>query len=139
MHDFQFVNGEFFCEGVSIKAVADKVGTPFYVYSHATLRRHLQAFDTAFAGIPHLTAFAVKSNSNLAVLKLVANEGLGADIVSGGELYRAIQAGIDPTKIVFAGVGKSAEEVEYALNTGIRSKPSGRTGRSSSKFTGDVG
>ncbi len=120
MHDFQFVGGEFFCEGVSIASVAAKVGTPFYLYSHATLCRHLQAFDSAFSDIPHLTAFAVKSNSNLAVLKLVANQGLGADIVSGGELYRAIQAGIEPTKIVFAGVGKKAEEIEYALETGIR-------------------
>ena len=120
MHDFQFVDGEFFCENVSIGAVAAKVGTPFYLYSHATLCRHLQAFDSAFSDIPHLTAFAVKSNSNLAILKLVANQGLGADIVSGGELYRAIQAGIEPTKIVFAGVGKSAEEIEYALETGIR-------------------
>ena len=120
MHDFQFVDGEFFCEGVSIGAVAARVGTPFYLYSHATLCRHLQVFDSAFSDIPHLTAFAVKSNSNLAVLKLVANQGLGADIVSGGELYRAIQAGIEPTKIVFAGVGKNAEEIEYALATGIR-------------------
>lgn len=120
MHDFQFVDGEFFCEGVSIDAVAAKVGTPFYLYSHATLCRHLQAFDSAFSDIPHLTAFAVKSNSNLAILKLVANQGLGADIVSGGELYRAIQAGIEPTKIVFAGVGKNAEEIEYALEMGIR-------------------
>jgi len=120
MHDFQFVDGEFFCEGVSIGAVAAKVGTPFYLYSHATLCRHVQAFDSAFSDIPHLTAFAVKSNSNLAILKLVANQGLGADIVSGGELYRALQAGIEPTKIVFAGVGKTAEEIEYALETGIR-------------------
>ena len=120
MHDFQFVDGELFCEGVSIAAVAAKVGTPFYLYSHATLCRHLQVFDSAFSDIPHLTAFAVKSNSNLAILKLVANHGLGADIVSGGELYRALQAGIEPTKIVFAGVGKNAEEIEYALKTGIR-------------------
>lgn len=120
MHDFQFVDGEFFCEGVSIGAVAAKVGTPFYLYSHATLCRHLHVFDSAFSDIPHLTAFAVKSNSNLAILKLVANQGLGADIVSGGELYRALQAGIEPPKIVFAGVGKTAEEIEYALETGIR-------------------
>ncbi|MBQ27740.1 MAG: diaminopimelate decarboxylase [Nitrospiraceae bacterium] len=120
MHDFQFVDGEFFCEGVAIDTVSAKVGTPFYLYSYATLCRHLQVFDSAFADIPHLTAFAVKSNSNLAVLKLVANHGFGADIVSGGELYRAIQAGIDPNKIVFAGVGKNAGEIEYALEIGIR-------------------
>ncbi len=120
MNDFQFVDGELACEGVSIAAVAAKVGTPFYLYSHATLCRHLQVFDSAFSDIPHLTAFAVKSNSNLAVLKLVANQGFGADIVSGGELYRALQAGIEPAKIVFAGVGKNAEEIEYALKTGIR-------------------
>tara|TARA_B100000315_G_C14590989_1_gene595768 strand:- start:4355 stop:5611 length:1257 start_codon:yes stop_codon:yes gene_type:complete len=120
MHDFKFVGGDFFCEGVAIGNIAAKVGTPFYLYSYATLCRHLQVFDSAFSDIPHLTAFAVKSNSNLAVLKLVANHGLGADIVSGGELYRAIQAGIDPAKIVFAGVGKNAEEIEYAIAQGIR-------------------
>ncbi len=120
MNDFRFVDDELHCEGVSITSIAEKVGTPFYLYSHETLCRHLQAFDGAFSDIPHLTAFAVKSNSNLAVLKLVANQGMGADIVSGGELYRVLQAGIAPDKIVFAGVGKDPEEIKYALETGIR-------------------
>ena len=120
MHDFRHVDGTLFCEDVSIDAVAESVGTPFYLYSHATICRHLQVVDAAFSGLPHFVAFAVKSNANLAVLKLVANQGLGADIVSGGELYRAIRAGIEPAKIVFAGVGKTAEEIEYALETKIR-------------------
>ena len=120
MHDFRHVDGTLFCEDVSIDAVVESVGTPFYLYSHATICRHLQVVDAAFSSLPHFIAFAVKSNANLAVLKLVANQGLGADIVSGGELYRAIRAGIEPAKIVFAGVGKTAEEIEYALETKIR-------------------
>lgn len=120
MHDFDFVDGKFSCEGLSVESVASQVGTPFYLYSHATLQRNLTDFDSAFSDIPHLTAFAVKANSNLAVLRLVAKQGLGADIVSGGELYRAIQAGIDPEKIVFAGVGKTDEEIEYALEMKIQ-------------------
>ncbi len=120
MHDFDFVDGKFSCEGLSVESVASQVGTPFYLYSHATLQRNLTDFDSAFSDIPHLTAFAVKANSNLAVLRLVAKQGLGADIVSGGELYRAIQAGIDPEKIVFAGVGKTEEEIEYALEMKIQ-------------------
>jgi diaminopimelate decarboxylase len=119
MHDFQDRQGELFCEEVPLARIAKEIGTPCYVYSHATLVRHFRAFDGAFHSIPHIVAFAMKANSNLAVLRLMAREGSGADIVSAGELYRALQAGIPPAKIVFAGVGKSREEIRYALATDI--------------------
>jgi diaminopimelate decarboxylase len=119
MHDFQYRHGELYSDGVAMERIAKEVGTPCYVYSHATLIRHYRAFDKAFQSIPHIVAFAMKANSNLAVLRLMAREGSGADIVSGGELYRALQAGIPPSKIVFAGVGKSREEIRYALETDI--------------------
>ena len=119
MHDFRYQGDELFCEEVPIQKIAEQVGTPCYVYSHRTLIRHFHAFDQAFQAIPHIVAFAVKSNSNLAVLRLLAKEGSGADIVSGGELFRALRAGIAPNKIVFAGVGKSKEEIRYALESDI--------------------
>jgi len=119
MHDFTYKNGELYCEGVPVKKVAQRVGTPFYLYSSNTLTKHIQAFDSAFEGVPHLICFALKSNSNSAVLKLLGREGAGADIVSGGELFRALRAGIDPQKIVYAGVGKRRDEIEYALKIGI--------------------
>lgn len=119
MHDFHFVNGELYCEEVPLSAIAGEVGTPFYLYSHATLTRHFRVFDGSFKEIPHITSFAVKSNSNLAVLSLFAREGGGADIVSGGELYRALKAGVQPEKIVYSGVGKRIDEIEYALASGI--------------------
>lgn len=119
MHDFQYRQGELFCEEVPLTRIAKEIGTPCYVYSHATLVRHFRAFDGAFHTVPHIVAFAMKANSNLAVVRLMAREGSGADIVSAGELYRALQAGIPPTKIVFAGVGKSREEIRYALATDI--------------------
>ncbi|MEW6543856.1 MAG: diaminopimelate decarboxylase [Nitrospirota bacterium] len=119
MHDFQYQHGELHCEDVAIGRIAKEVGTPCYVYSHATLVRHFRAFDGAFQSVPHVVAFAMKANSNLAILRLMAKEGSGADIVSGGELYRALKAGIPPSKIVFAGVGKSREEIRYALSTDI--------------------
>ncbi|MBW2217585.1 MAG: diaminopimelate decarboxylase, partial [Deltaproteobacteria bacterium] len=95
MHHFQYINNELFCEDVPLSDIAREVGTPFYLYSHATLRQHFRAFDDAFADIKHLTCFSMKSNSNLAVLRLFGLEGGGVDIVSGGELYRALKAGID--------------------------------------------
>ncbi|MGH9896572.1 MAG: diaminopimelate decarboxylase, partial [bacterium] len=95
------------------------VGTPCYVYSHATLVRHFRAFDGAFSSVPHILAFAMKANSNLAILRLMAREGSGADIVSGGELYRTLIAGIPASKIVFAGVGKSRAEIREALEADI--------------------
>jgi diaminopimelate decarboxylase len=119
MHDFQYRHGELHCEGVAIERIAKEVGTPCYVYSHATLTRHFRAFDGAFSSVPHIVAFAMKANSNLAILRLMGKEGSGADIVSGGELYRALKAGIPPGKIVFAGVGKSRDEIRYALDTDI--------------------
>lgn len=119
MHDFHYQGDELFCEEVPIRQITEQVGTPCYIYSHRTLIRHFHAFDQAFQAIPHIVAFAMKSNSNLAVLRLLAKEGSGADIVSGGELFRALQAGISPNKIVFAGVGKSKEEIRYALESDI--------------------
>ncbi len=119
MHDFQYKNGELYCESVAVKAVAQRVGTPFYLYSSNTLANHVRAFDKAFDKVPRLICFALKSNSNGAVLRLLGREGAGADIVSGGELFRALRAGIDPGKIVYAGVGKRREEIEYALKVGI--------------------
>jgi len=119
MHFFEYRNGEMFAEGVPVRRIASEVGTPAYIYSLATLRRHYRVFDQAFAKIPHLVCFSVKSNSNLAVLRAFAREGSGFDIVSGGELYRALKAGADPKKIVFSGVGKKRKEIEAALEAGI--------------------
>jgi diaminopimelate decarboxylase len=119
MHEFVYKNGELYCEGVPVKAVAQRIGTPFYLYSATTLENHYRAFDQAFAGVPHLICFAAKSNPNGAVLRLLGRAGAGADIVSGGELFRTLRAGIDPKKIVYAGVGKRRDELEYALKMDI--------------------
>lgn len=119
MNYFEYRNGEMFAEGVPLKRIAQEVGTPAYVYSLATLRRHFRVFDQAFAAVPHLVCFSVKANSNIALLRAFAREGSGFDIVSGGELFRALKAGADPQKIVFSGVGKKREEIEYALDSGI--------------------
>jgi diaminopimelate decarboxylase len=119
MHHFQERNGELYAEGVPLRAVAERVGTPCYVYSLATLRRHFRVFDEAFESIPHVVCFSVKANSNLAVLRAFAREGSGFDIVSGGELFRALKAGADPGKVVFSGVGKTVAEIRYALTAGI--------------------
>ena len=119
MNHFEYRNGEMFAEEVPLKRIAKEVGTPAYVYSLATLKRHYQVFDQAFAKVPHIVCFSVKANSNLALLRAFAKQGSGFDIVSGGELFRALKAGGDPKKIVFSGVGKKKEEIEYALDTGI--------------------
>jgi diaminopimelate decarboxylase len=119
MNYFEYRNGELFAERIPVKHIARQVGTPAYIYSLATLRRHYRVFDQAFAKIPHLVCFAMKANSNLAVLRVFAKEGSGFDIVSAGELFRALKAGADPKKVVFSGVGKKKEEIEYALNAGI--------------------
>ncbi|MDL1889821.1 diaminopimelate decarboxylase, partial [Nitrospirales bacterium NOB] len=119
MHDFQYKQGELYCEEVPLSRVAKEVGTPCYVYSHNTLVQHFRTYDGAFKDIPHIVAFAMKSNSNLAVLRLMAKEGSGVDIVSGGELFRALKAGVPAEKIVFAGVGKSPEEIRDALKANI--------------------
>ena len=119
MHNFEYRQGELYCEQVPISQIAKEVGTPCYIYSHATLIRHVRAYDSAFTNIPHLIAFAMKANSNLAILRLMAKEGSGVDIVSGGELFRALKAGVPASKIVFAGVGKNAEEIRDALKADI--------------------
>jgi len=119
MHHFNYRDNELYCEGVPIKLIAEKVGTPFYLYSHATLKRHFHAFNDAFDGVDRLVCFSAKANTNLAVLKLFADLGGGLDIVSGGELYRGLMAGISPEKIVYSGVGKREDEIDYALNAEI--------------------
>ena len=119
MPEFRYLDGEFHCESVPFRKIAEAVGTPCYVYSHARLIRQFRAFDAAFKDVPHITAYAIKANSNIAVLRLLALEGAGGDIVSGGELYRALMAGLAPQRIVFAGVGKTDEEIRYALRSDI--------------------
>lgn len=120
MNHFDLVDGVMHAEGVALPAIADSVGTPVYVYSRATLERHAQVFRDALSGLdnPHL-AFAVKANPNLAVLKVLARQGYGADVVSGGEMDRALAAGMAAEDIVFSGVGKTAEEIVRALKAGI--------------------
>ena len=119
MHHFDYRDNELYCEDVPIKLIAEKVGTPFYLYSHATLKRHFLIFNDAFNDIDRLVCFSAKANTSLAVLKLFANLGGGLDIVSGGELYRGLKAGIPPEKIVYSGVGKRKDEIDYALSAGI--------------------
>lgn len=119
MHHFNYVDGRLHCEGVDLNAIADQVGTPVYVYSTATLRRHARVIAAAFDGMDCLIAYSVKANGNLAVLKTLASEGCGADVVSGGELKRALAAGIPADRIVFSGVGKTREEMAFGLETGI--------------------
>ncbi len=119
MHHFHYQSGELYCEGVPVRRIAQQVGTPFYLYSAATLSQHYRVFEAAFTGFPHIISFAVKANANLAILRLFARMGAGADIVSGGELYRALKAGVDPAKIVYSGVGKRPEEIRAALQAGI--------------------
>jgi diaminopimelate decarboxylase len=119
MNDFKYIERELWCEQIPVRDIAEKVGTPFYVYSNRTLENHFHVFDQAFAGIPHIICFAAKSNSNIAILRIFVTAGGGVDIVSGGELYRALQAGVDPRKVVYSGVGKRIDEIEYALNAGI--------------------
>ncbi|MEA2085254.1 MAG: diaminopimelate decarboxylase [Thermodesulfobacteriota bacterium] len=119
MNHFEYRNNTLFCESVSVTSIAEAVGTPFYLYSTATLRRHFEAFDGSFSGAPHVTCFAVKSCSNLSILRLFAGMGGGADIVSGGELFRALKAGVNPKRIVYSGVGKSGQELYFALKSEI--------------------
>lgn len=119
MHYFDYKKGELHAEEVPVKRIVAKSGTPVFIYSKRTLLRHHNAFTTAFKKVPHLVCYSVKANSNLSVLATFASKGGGFDIVSGGELFRALKAGADPSKIVFSGVGKSAGEIEYALKSGI--------------------
>jgi diaminopimelate decarboxylase len=121
MHGFSYRNGSLYCEDVELSALAAEHGTPLYVYSAGTIVDHYRRLDAALAGVDHEVAYAVKANSNLSVLRLLANEGAGFDIVSGGELFRVIKAGGDPARCTFAGVGKTREEIVYALEQGIYS------------------
>ena len=119
MHHFRDVRGKLFCEGVSVESLARKHGTPLFIYSARTLEEHYLKLDKALAPLEHLICFAMKSNSNLAVLRTLAELGSGFDIVSAGELQRAVAAGAKANQCVFAGVGKSEEEIEYALRRGV--------------------
>ncbi|MDH3629792.1 MAG: diaminopimelate decarboxylase [Gammaproteobacteria bacterium] len=119
MDHFEYKQGQLYCEDVAIAALAEQYGTPLFVYSRATLERHWHAFDSAFEGHDHLVCYAVKANSSLAVLNLLARLGSGFDIVSGGELQRVLLAGGKPESIVFSGVGKLAHEIETALQLDI--------------------
>ena len=119
MHHFAYRGDDLYCEEVPVARIATEIGTPVYVYSHATLTRHFQALDEAFAGIPHLICFALKANANLAVLRLFADLGGGLDVVSGGELFRGLKAGVPPQRIVYAGVGKTRDEIAAALKADI--------------------
>ena len=118
---FSYSQNDLYCEQVPLADLAARVGTPAYVYSSASLLTNYRAYDESFGDLPHTVCYAVKANSSLAVLALLAKAGAGFDIVSGGELYRVLQAGGDPSKVVFSGVGKTAAEVEYALASGIHS------------------
>lgn len=119
MHFFRYKENELYAEDVPVSELAAAFGTPLYIYSYNTILRHFKAYDDAFDGVPHIICFALKANTNSTILRLLAKNGGGADIVSGGELFRALKAGITPGKIVYAGVGKTEEEIRYALKSGI--------------------
>jgi diaminopimelate decarboxylase len=121
MHDFRYVGQKLFCEGVAVEALARRFGTPLYVYSQRTLTGHFRRLDAAMAPVEHLICFALKANGNLSVLRVLANLGSGFDIVSGGELQRVLAAGGDPRRCVFAGVGKTEGEIEFALRQNVYS------------------
>ncbi len=117
---FRYIRGKLFCEAVPLDEIAKQAGTPCYVYSANSVRDAYRDYDYAFGELPHTVCYAVKANSTLAILRLLAAEGAGFDIVSGGELYRVLRAGGDASRVVFSGVGKTAPEIEYALVSGIR-------------------
>jgi diaminopimelate decarboxylase len=119
MHHFHYVNDELYCENVDISRICRELGTPIFVYSRQTLERHFKIFQEPFKSADHLICYSMKACSNLAVLRVFGNLGAGVDIVSGGELYRALRAGIDPLRIVYSGVGKKASEMDEALNSDI--------------------
>ncbi len=119
MHHFEYRDGQLYAEDLPVSKLVEEFGSPLYVYSAATFKRHFEIFDSAFGALPHLTCYSVKANSNLCVLKLLAEQGAGMDIVSGGELYRALAAGVHGEKIVYSGVGKRPEEIKEALEAGI--------------------
>src|SRR5436305_13542448 len=119
MHHFAYRAGVMHAEGVDLAALAESVGTPFYCYSTATLTRHYKVFAGAFADVPSLVCYAMKANSNQAVIATLARLGAGADVVSEGELKRALAAGVPPGKIMFSGIGKTARELALAVDQGI--------------------
>src|SRR5437868_15540020 len=119
MNHFDYRNGVLHAEAVNLSSLADVVGTPFYCYSTATLQRHFRVFTEAFAGEKILVCYAMKANSNQSVLRTLAKLGAGADVVSGGELKRALAAGISPQKILFSGIGKTEAELRAALSADI--------------------
>jgi len=119
MKGFDYRDNELYCEKVRIKEIAKEADTPFYLYSQKTLIDNYKAFDEAFKEIDHLICYSCKANSNLSICKLLKEQGAGADVVSGGELYKALKVGVDPKKIVFSGVGKTRGEIEYALKNNI--------------------
>jgi diaminopimelate decarboxylase len=119
MNFFKYRSGELFAEDIPVRKLAEKYGTPLYIYSYNTLLRHFKAYEDAFNGYQHIICFAVKSNSNTAILRLFAKNGGGADIVSGGELFISLQAGMPSKKIVYAGVGKTEDEIRFALRSKI--------------------
>ena len=119
MDRFNYINGQLHCEDVNINNLAKKVALPFYLYSQETIVDHYNKFSEAFAPLHPLKCFSIKNCSNLNILKILSDMGAGMDVVSGGELYRAIEVGVNPTKIVYAGVGKSKEELEQAISLNI--------------------
>ena len=119
MNEFNYRGDDLYCEDVPVQKIVSDMGTPLYIYSRKTLENHFRAFDAAFTANPHITCYSVKANSNLSVLKIFAEMGAGVDVVSGGEIYRALKAGVSPEKIVYSGVGKSSDEIKYALHSGI--------------------
>src|SRR5499427_5519252 len=119
MHHFAYRDGVLHAEAVNLATLAEAVGTPFYCYSTATLERHYKVFAGAFADVPSLVCYAMKANSNQAVVRTLAKLGAGADVVSGGELRRARLAGISPDKIMFSGIGKTATELAQAVDESI--------------------
>ena len=121
MHAFEYREGKLYCEDIDLARIAEEFATPLYVYSAGTILDHYKRLDAALAPLDHLICYAVKANSNGAILQLLADAGAGFDIVSGGELFRALKAGADPRKCTFAGVGKSREEIEYALKQRVYS------------------
>src|SRR6266853_1085925 len=121
MHSFHYQQGKLYCESTDLASLAEQHGTPLYVYSEQTILDHYRRLNSALEPLDREICYAVKANSNLAILRILAEEGAGFDIVSGGELYRIITAGGDPAKCTFAGVGKSREEIEYALEKRVYS------------------
>jgi diaminopimelate decarboxylase len=118
-HFFSFADGTLSCEGVGLDGLAERFGTPLYVISRQSLVSQYRAFEAAFSDLPHFTCYSVKANFNLSVIRTLAEEGCGCDVNSGGELYRALKAGVPPGRIIMAGVGKGEQEIEYALNEGV--------------------